>query len=160
MLLPLDGGAKPVALLNSTFNEGQGAFSPDMRWFAYVSDESGRNEVYVQPFNPPGSTQAAMTGKWQISRDGGTRPKWSADGKQIVFRGEGQRPSPMVVDVTTSPVFQAGVPKPLFTLPSGVSEWDMTADGKRFLVAQPAEEISVANDPITLVLNWEAGVGR
>ena len=72
MVLPLEGNdRKPVPLVNTTFIELQGSFSPDARWFAYVSNESGRVEVYVQPFTPPGSGATPAAGKWQISRDGG-----------------------------------------------------------------------------------------
>ena len=71
-------------------------------------------------------------GKWQISRDGGSRPKWRADGKELIFRAPNG--SPMAVDITTSPSFQAGIPKPLFTMPPNAGAWDVTADGKRFLV--------------------------
>ena len=159
MVLPLEGNdRKPVPLANSTFGEAQGSFSPDTRWFAYGSDESGRVEVYVQPFTPPGSGAAPAAGKWQISRDGGTRPKWHADGKELIFRGRDG--SPMAVDITTSPSFQAGIPKPLFTMPTGAGNWDVTADGKRFLAAVPQQAQQNANTPITVVLNWEAGLKK
>ena len=159
MVLPLEGNdRKPVPLVNTTFVEGQGSFSPDTRWFAYRSDESGRAEVYVQPFTPPGSGAAPAAGKWQISRDGGTRPKWRADGKELIFRAPNG--SPMAVDITTSPAFQAGVPKPLFTMPAGVGAWDVTADGKRFLAAMPLQAQQNTDTPITVVLNWEAGLKK
>jgi Tol biopolymer transport system component len=159
MVLPLEGNdRKPVPLLNTTFNEAQGSFSPDTRWFAYHSNESGRNEVYVQPFTPPGPGSAPAVGKWQISRDGGRRPKWRSDGKELIFLGPNG--TPMAVDITTSPSFQAGVPKPLFTMPAGAGAWDVTADGKRFLVAMPLQSQQNANTPITVVLNWEAALKK
>jgi Tol biopolymer transport system component len=160
MVLPLEGNdRKPVPVVNTTFNELRGSFSPDARWFAYMSDESGRFEVYVQPFTPPGSGATPVAGKWQISRDGGGRPKWRADGKELIFRA---LPSltPMAVDITTSPSFQAGVPKPLFTMPPNAGPWDVTADGKRFLAAVPLQAQQNANPPITVVLNWEAGLKK
>ena len=157
MVLPLEGNdRKPVPLVNTTFAEVQGSFSPDTRWFAYISNESGRFEVYVQPFTPPGSGSAPAVGKWQISRDGGVRPKWRADGKELIFRA--LNGSPMAVDISTSPAFQAGIPKPLFMMPANVGAWDVTADGKRFLVAVPVQQN--ANTPITVVLNWEAGLKK
>jgi Tol biopolymer transport system component len=148
MVLPLEGNdRKPVPLLNTTFAEGQGSFSPDTRWFAYASNESGRHEVYVQPFTPPGSGAAPAVGKWQISRDGGSRPKWRADGKELIFRAPNG--SPMAVDITTSPAFQAGIPKPLFTMSPNAGNWDVTADGKRLLAVMPLQGQQNANTPIT-----------
>jgi Tol biopolymer transport system component/tRNA A-37 threonylcarbamoyl transferase component Bud32 len=157
MVLPLQGSdRKPVPLVNTTFAEAQGSFSPDTRWFAYGSNESGRVEVYVQPFTPPGSGATPAVGKWQISRDGGRRPKWRPDGKELIFRAPNG--TPMAVDITTSPSFQAGIPKPLFTMPANAGPWDVTADGKRFLAIMPLQAQQNANTPITVVLNWEAGL--
>ena len=87
-ILPLQGDRKPTLLLGTEFNESQGSFSPDMRWVAYASNESGRNEVYVRPFaaSGPGGVPAFGEGKWQVSRDGGSQPKWRADGKEISSR--------------------------------------------------------------------------
>ena len=159
MVLPLEGNdRKPVPLVNTAFIEAQGSFSPDMHWFAYVSNESGRLEVYVQPFTPPGAGATPAAGKWQISRDGGARPKWRADGKELIFAG--LNGSPMAVDISTSPAFQAGIPKPLFTMPANVGAWDMTADGKRFLAATPLQAQQPTSTPITVVLNWEAGLKK
>jgi Tol biopolymer transport system component len=124
----LEGDRKPVPLLRTPFAEFQGSFSPDTHWFAYVSNESGREEIYVQPFTLPGSGSSPAAGKWQVSREGGRRPKWRADGKEIFFRAPNG--SPMTVDVTTgSTGFQAGIPRPLFVLPANVGDWDVTADG-------------------------------
>jgi len=74
-LLPLDGDRKPVPFLKTGFNEWQGVFSPDNRWIAYSSDDSGRYEIYVQPYPTTGA-------KWQVSRDGGTWPRWRREGKE------------------------------------------------------------------------------
>jgi Tol biopolymer transport system component len=158
MALPLNGDRKPIPLVRTPFAETQGSFSPDTRWFAYVSNESGRPEVYVQPFMPPGAGSSPAAGKSQISRDGGARPKWRADGKEIFFRAPNG--SPMAVDVSTSPAFQPGIPKQLFPLPANVGDWDVTSDGKRFLVAMPLQSQQNANTPITVVLNWEAGLKK
>jgi eukaryotic-like serine/threonine-protein kinase len=82
-LLPLQGDRKPVLLLGTQFSESNATFSPDMRWIAYASNESGRSEVYVRPFLASGPSGAPSfgEGKWQLSRDGGDyNPKWSADG--------------------------------------------------------------------------------
>jgi len=159
-VLPLEGDRKPVQLLGTEFNEIRGSFSPDMRWIVYASNDSGRFEIYVRPFisSGPGASGSSGPslgeGKWQVSKDGGTQPKWRADGKEVIFRA--LNGPPMAVDISTSgAAFQPGVPKQLFALPSNVGDWDMTADGKRFLVAMPLNQQS-ANTPITVVLNWQA----
>ena len=155
-VLPLDGERKPVLLLATEFNEGNARFSPDGRWVAYQTNDSGRAEIYVRPFNPSGP--AFGQGKWQISKDGGTLARWRADGKQIIFRA--REGSPMAVDVTTSgAAFQASAPQQLFQAPAGVGDWDFTPDGKRFLMAlRPT--LSPADEPITVVLNWKATLKR
>jgi len=159
-VLPLEGEPKPAILLGTQFNEGLGSFSPDMHWIAYMSDESGRGEIYVRPFVPrgPSGTPALGEGKWQVSKDGISPtvgwPAWRADGKELVFPA--LNGSPMAVDVKAKgAAFEAGVPKQLFALPANVGDWDMTADGKRFLVSMPPKQES-ANTPITVVLNWQA----
>jgi Tol biopolymer transport system component len=147
------GPAVPFA--NSDFNESQGQFSPDSRWIAYASDESGRSEVYVQPFpQAPGGGS-----KTEISRDGGQQPRWRRDGRELLYlSNEGKL---MAVDVRSGPDFKAGVPRSLFEVPvSGdpigegftVSRWDVAPDGKRFLFATA----TASSDPITVVLNWNA----
>jgi serine/threonine protein kinase/Tol biopolymer transport system component len=154
-VLPLEGERKPVLLLGTEFNESDGSFSPDMRWIAYDSNESGRYEIYVRPFNSYGSSGPSLgEGKWQVSKDGGSAPEWRADGKELVFRASNG--SPMAVEVgTNGAAFQPGVPKQLFALPLNVNDWDMTADGKRFLISMPPKQEST-NTPITVVLNWQA----
>ena len=154
-ILPIDGegAGKPVnpAPAAPAF---LGSFSPDGRWFAYVSIESGAPQVYVIPFAPAGGPPA---GKWQVSKDGSTTgngsigtsgiPKWRSDGKEIIFAAPNG--SPMAVDVTSTPTFQPGVPKQLFSLPAGAGDWDVTQDHKRFLVAMPLQQ-QAANTPLTV----------
>jgi Tol biopolymer transport system component/predicted Ser/Thr protein kinase len=155
-VLALAGDRKPVLLLATDFNEGLASFSPDARWIAYTSTESGRNEIYVRPFDPAGP--ALGQGKWQISKDGGAGPKWRADGREIVFRAPDG--APMSVDVSGSgAAFQAGAPRQLFAAPAGLGDWDVTADGKRFLMAISPSQRSV-DEPITVVLNWKASRKR
>jgi Tol biopolymer transport system component len=141
-----DGKATPF--LQSAFNEILGRFSPDGRWIAYVSNESGKEEVYVVPFPGPG-------GKWQISTAGGRAPLWTRGGREIVYQAPGDEI--MAVEVRAAPTFQAGIPKALFKThlrPPPGGQFDVTPDGERFLVnLRPAEEIS---DPVTLVQNWAA----
>jgi serine/threonine protein kinase len=154
--LPLEGDRKPVSLLSTKAAEGQPTFSPDMRWIAYSSNESGRTEIYVRPFiaSPPSLGE----GKWQISRDGGGSPRWRADGKEIVFDAPPIGSVKMAVEVSGSAsAFQAGVPQRLFQNPGGAADlgWDITADAKRFLISLPPARQSTQT-PITVVLNWQA----
>ncbi|MCH8269243.1 MAG: PD40 domain-containing protein [Acidobacteria bacterium] len=103
-MLPLEGERKPQPFLQTQFSEGPAVFSPDGRWLAYVSDESGRFEIYVQPFPGPG-------GKWQISTGGGTEPVWSPSGQELYYRNSDQM---MAVDISTQPTFTVGKPRLLF----------------------------------------------
>jgi hypothetical protein len=159
-VLPMEGDRRPVLLLGTEFQEREGSFSPDMRWVAYTSSESGRPQVYVRPFLASGSSKAPSLGegKWQVSKDGGTLAKWRADGKELIFRAPNG--SPMAVDVAaTGAAFQAGVPKQLFALPANVGDWDVTADGKRFLAEVPPAQ-QIFRTPIIVVLNWEAALKK
>jgi Tol biopolymer transport system component/tRNA A-37 threonylcarbamoyl transferase component Bud32 len=156
-VLPLEGNRKPALLLDTEFNERNAAFSPDMRWVAYASNESGRFEVYVRPFvaSGPSGAPALGEGKWQVSKDGGDRPKWSADGKQIFFEAPPNGTAKMAVDVKANgAAFEAAIPQRLF-LSLADGGWDVTADGKRFLLAAP-QGGQTAQVPITVVLNWPA----
>src|SRR5262249_7707100 len=104
----IDDTTSAKGLLLTTFGERFPQFSPDGRWIAYQSNESGRAEIYVQELSGAG-------GKWQISVSGGQLPRWRADGKEIFFQGLDQ--TLMAVDVHTSETFQAGVPSALFRIP-------------------------------------------
>jgi eukaryotic-like serine/threonine-protein kinase len=154
-VLPLEGDKKPFRFVGPEFNQRVGHFSPDGRWVAYVSDESGRDEVYVRPFSSsPGG--ASGSGKWLISKNGGTTPRWRGDGRELYYSGlDGKL---MSVEVTTNPNFEVGSPKILFQAPlvstaaAPFSAWDLTADGKRFLFAAPTARSAQA--PFTVVLNW------
>jgi len=162
-LLPVSGGEadrKAVLLTHSEFNEAAARFSPDGRWIAYSSNESGRDEVYVRPFDAAsvtGSSSAGattVTGKWMASKDGGTTPLWRRDGKELFYLSlDG---SAMAVDVNTSGVFQAGIPKALFKVPPGELYWDVSSDGRRFLMAAPTRTNSSTPAPFNVVLNWQA----
>jgi eukaryotic-like serine/threonine-protein kinase len=152
--LPLFGDRKPFALLHSGFNLLDNAkLSRDGRWLAYVSDETGRNEVYVQTFPNPG-------GKWPVSTAGGDLPVWSRDGKELFFVGADQKM--MAVEVKGGPsaaTFEVGVPKTLFDVHMGAiisPGFDVSADS-RFLVPTNRLE-QTATTPITVVLNWTAAL--
>jgi hypothetical protein len=151
-MLPLTGDRKTVPFINTPFNTQQGQFSPNNRWVAYRSQESGRNEVFVQGFNLDPSQPS---GKWQVSTGGGELPRWRADGKELFFHFAD---SFFAVDVKTDgPAFAAAVPKRLFDI-SGVSasathgEYVVTKDGQRFLVAMQSEKATA--QPIEVVVNW------
>jgi len=168
-LLPLAGSAadrKAVRVDNSEFNETIGRISPDGRWIAYSSDESGRGEIYVRPVDLSSATGTPVgqgtpvTGKWMVSKDGGTVPLWRHDGKELFYLSA-VGGTAMAVDVSTSGVFQAGVPKTLFKVPAGVLFWDVTSDGKRFLMASPTGTSEAApQERFTVVLNWQAALKK
>jgi Tol biopolymer transport system component len=122
--------------------EREARFSPDGRWVAYQSDESGRLEVYAQPFPGP-------VGKWRVSADGGAWPCWSRDGRELFYYFGNKM---MAVDVKTGPVFAAGTPRLLFEGQFS-SRYDISPDGRRFLMIQPVEPPQPATR-IELVLNW------
>jgi eukaryotic-like serine/threonine-protein kinase len=140
---------KAQPFLRTPFNETVPRFSPDGRWLAYVSNESGRNEIYVQPYPGPG-------GKWQISTEGGTEPAWNPNGRELFFRSGGKM---MAVDIATQLSFSAGKPKALFEgpyLPTPLtnSNYDVSPDGQRFLMLKPVEQGQAAPMQIVVVLNW------
>jgi dipeptidyl aminopeptidase/acylaminoacyl peptidase len=145
-VVPLSGDRKPLPLLHSEFNESQGQFSPDVRWMAYVSDESGTPQVYVQSF-------PMLTGKWQVSPDGGSQPRWRRDGKELFYLAPDRKL--MAVTVKAGDAFEAEAPHTLFdtTLPSEASRqsYSVSVDGQRFLLSTPVETDS---PPFTIVLNW------
>ena len=151
-VLPLDDDRKPVPFINIPFATQQGHFSPNDRWLACRSQESGRNEIFVQGFNPDPSQPR---GKWQISTDGGEPPRMAIRGTAAPFHFAD---SFFAVDVKTDgPAFEAGVPKRLFDIP-GVSasathgEYVVTRDGQRFLIATQSE--NAVAQPIQVVVNW------
>jgi Tol biopolymer transport system component len=154
--LPLTGDdRKPVRYLQTDANESHARFSPDGRFVAYTSDAAGVSDVYVQPFPVPSG------GKWKIGS--GSQPHWRRDGKELFYISGDSKV--MAVDVTTTPAFKAGTPKALFAAPimAGarfVSRCDVTADGKKFLITTVPEESNSAASPITVVLNWEAGLKK
>jgi Tol biopolymer transport system component len=153
--LPLKGDAKPQPYLRTGFYDSQGRFSPDGHFIAYTSNASGKNEVYVQPFPDP------STGKWLVSKGGGVQPRWRRDGEELFYISADSKM--MAVNVTTSPTFKVGIPKVLFSVPiwgggsvQNVTRYDVTADGKKFLINTVASEDGAsAVTPITIVLNWE-----
>src|SRR5205814_2577723 len=113
-LLPRFGDKKPFAYLNSNWNESTPRLSPDGKWLAYSSDEIGRYEVYVQTFAPDSGSQPNGRGKWPVSTNGGTRPVWSRDGKELYFISADRKMMAITVNNSAGEKFDASVPKPLF----------------------------------------------
>jgi hypothetical protein len=160
-----DGASErhPQAFLHSEFNELYGQISPDGRWMAYTSDESGRREVYVRRF-PDGD------GKMRISTGGGEQPRWRGDGKELFFVSEEGTLSAVAMK-TTQPsnnpppkaLIVPGIPVPLFQTRIGEGsghvafQYDVTADGKRFVVATTSR---TAPTPLTVVINWNASLKK
>jgi Tol biopolymer transport system component/tRNA A-37 threonylcarbamoyl transferase component Bud32 len=154
---------KPSLMLGEAFNEWAGVFSPDMRWVAYVSLETGAGNVYVRPFQVSGETgQPSLgEGRWQISRDHGNWPQWRID-REIVFNM-----GPTGTEVLAAPVnpsgtaFESGVPQRLPFPPStGVNTTPQSIpDGQRFLIEVPLDQ-QAARPSINVVLNWPALLKR
>ena len=143
-LLPLDGSKAPKPLLQTPFNEAEARISPDGRFFAFASDESGRPEVYVWPMDSRGE-------QWQISTQGGTKPLWRRDGKELFYLGEDRKL--MSFELTDGSGFDRSAPRPLFQtrtprvpFPDFHSLYAVTPDGQRFLVVtEPEGRVSTAD---------------
>ena len=147
-VVPLEGERKPSLFLQTPFDELVPRVSPDGRWIAYLSDESGRFEVYVRPF-------PSSSGKWQISTEGGVEPLWARNGRELFYR-TGDKV--MAVEITTQPSFQAGTPRLVFegsyVRHGGTPETNfaVTPDGQRFLMLKAVEQ--QPQSEIRVVLNW------
>ena len=143
-VLPMEGKREPQLFLKTSFNENDAKFSPDGRWLAYCSNESGRNEVYVRPFPGPG-------GIIKISNTGGLMPVWAPDGRELFYRIEDKM---MVVTIDTKSTFTVGKPKPLFESPSTIVErYGITPDNQSFVMIEKGE---YSNPPtqLNIILNW------
>jgi Tol biopolymer transport system component len=151
-VLPLFGERKPFPFVQSPFVEDWAEFSPDGRWVAYESNESGRSEVYVSPFPGPG-------GKWQVSTAGGIEPRWRHDGKEIFFlaaaanSGYGRDAGKLMAAAVRADGsrLEIGAVQSLFDVRTPVGKqrvYDVTADG-RFLIDTVEEQ-----SPLTIVVNW------
>jgi Tol biopolymer transport system component len=154
--LPVGGDGKPIPFRRASYGVGHGQFSPDGRWIAYASNETGRSEIHVAPFPGPGSS-------WRVSTAGGTEPRWRRDGKELYYLAPDGKL--MVVGVSTGPPFEADVAKPLFQVrrrervsASDQYGYDVSADGQRFLVSAEIGEESAP--PLSLVTNWVGGLRK
>ena len=162
-MLSMEGDRDRTPLLQEEYDEQEPQISPDGRWMAYASNESGRQEIYVRSF-----PEVESGGRWQVSNNGGISPLWSRDGKELFYRSGD---ATMVVPVETDPTFKPLNPKVLFsgtyyTLPDipglqlAQTPWDISPDGKRFLMMKEVEATddgSAAEIPrkINIVLNWD-----
>jgi len=156
--LPLTSGneRKPRPILPSNFLMMEARYSPDGKWITYTSNESGRNEVYVIPSNGTG-------GKWQVSSAGGQQPIWRRDGKELFYLSSDDKLMSVPIKLNPDSV-QAAVAKPLFTLANSiqtlsglVSPYDVSPDGKRFLVITAEQGRTF---PINLVTHWTATLAK
>src|SRR5262249_28477618 len=149
VLIPSAGGNPAPLLQNSKVDETNGQISPDGKWVAYASDESGAWEIYVTSF--PGAA-----GKWQVSRGGGTEPRWRADRQELYYIAPNGML--MVVNVNAESIFATGTPAPLFKIhgrapisSTDLFTYDVTKDGKRFLVNRYVKPEHVP--PLMVLLN-------
>jgi Tol biopolymer transport system component len=153
-VLPLDAPNRQASLLmNTPFNEVGARLSSDGRWIAYRSNESGRFEIYVRPFDPSASTPPAS--EWQISKGGGDAVRWRADTKELFYlTPDGAAMSVEVLPEASgaATAFQVRDLKPLFKASIASLSWDVTPDGKEFLIPVPAGSSDPA--PFTIVLSW------
>ena len=160
-LLPMEGDRKPRAFLESRFNPTHAEFSPDGKWMAYVSNESGSPAVYVQPYPGPGE-------KIRISTSGGTEPIWTANGKELLYRSfTSSGLGFFSAAIRSLSPFRVDTPRLLFEAKFGDYDsttptrgWDVSADGQRFLLVRPA---GPAEKPVTVVhvvLNWAEELKR
>jgi serine/threonine protein kinase/Tol biopolymer transport system component len=147
--VPTFGDRKPFPVLHSQFTVGEPRLSPNGEWIAYQSNETGTQQLYVQPF-------PSMSSKWSISTTGGTQPRWRADGKELFYlAGDGNM---MAVPIISDTPFQAGIPQALFHTglesfggAGGLEHYAVSADGQKFLMNVPA---GVEAPPITVIVNW------
>ena len=149
---PQFGDKKPFAYGHPGFRENEAKLSPDGKWLAYWSNKSKRNEVYVVSFPTP-------EGEFQISTDGGRIPVWSRDGRELYFISADNKMMAVKIN-TAGGKFQASVPQPLFDVHMAaglVPNFDVSKDG-RFLIPTVVGETS--NVPMTVVLNWQAGLKK
>jgi DNA-binding winged helix-turn-helix (wHTH) protein/Tol biopolymer transport system component len=151
VILPMSGDKKPVPLLHTPFNESEGRISPNGHWIAYVSDESGTQEVYVQRFPLLGDKRIVSIG-------GGVEPMWRKDGKELFYLSPDYSIVSVPFDPSDTP--RIGQPRPLFRAPVNTSStrnhYVVSPDGQRFLIN--VEDQSTYLSPITVMVNWIQGL--
>ena len=160
-VMPVTGDRKPFPVVQSRFQERQGQFSPDGKWIAYTSDETGQAQIYVQSF-------PKASGKWQISVNGGVQPRWRGDGKEILYISPGNQLMAASIRVAANgEAVEPGTPVMLFAaqLPENASDpnnrhqYVVSSDGQRFLIRHLLQRQGDAAPPITVLLNWKGARG-
>jgi dipeptidyl aminopeptidase/acylaminoacyl peptidase len=158
MAIPLEGDRKPIAVVNTQFSESTGAISPDGRWVAYTSNDSGTNEIYIQSF--PGIA-GAPAGRWQVSSGGAYEVKWPGDGKEIFYQTQDGKVMASAIQASPQGI-RVEQPRPLFSADfqrGGLHEFDVTSDGQRFLlILNPPTDMNT--ERLTVVSNWQAALRK
>jgi Tol biopolymer transport system component len=153
-VLPMTGDSEPMPFLSTPFHEGRGQFSPDGKWVAYTSDESGANDVYVQSFPASGA-------KWRVSSKGGDWVRWRSDGREMFYIAADRKLMSVAVRAAADSL-ELGTPKALFAIPFALFTsgdiapytYDVMPDGQRFLAIVPVGD--AASPTMTVILNWQA----
>jgi Tol biopolymer transport system component len=157
LAIPVQDGAESKGILTTPAREAEARLSPDGRWIAHISNRSGRTEVYVQPFAAPSSGAGQPGAVTQISRDGGTYPRWRSDGKELFFRNPGGAVMAVEIGVSGDTLLPTA-PIQLFPSTGRTASWEVSKDGQRFLLEEPLDR-GIAT-PITVVMNWEAALKK
>ncbi|MBI4474562.1 MAG: PD40 domain-containing protein, partial [Acidobacteria bacterium] len=157
--LPLERDGKPVPIQRTAFEEVHASLSPDGRWLAFATNESGKYQIVVRTF-------PEAEGRWQASVDGGLEPRWRGDGKELFYVGPDGKLMATPIQVKPDRTLEIGRPVPLFDTPlSGtnyqagyIHGYDVARDGQRFLLNIPQREAN--STPITVILNWTAALRK
>ena len=153
-VLPRSGEKKAFPFLNGSSNEIQARLSPNGKWLAYASDETGRYEIYVQTFTVAGAGSPLESGgKWKVSTNGGAWPVWSRNGKELFFIGPDRKMIAVGINPASTDKFDFEEPRPLFESRAGQGPYDIfdVSNDGRFLIRVPVDAVST---PITVILNW------
>jgi Tol biopolymer transport system component len=157
MALPLQGDRKPIPVVNTPFLESTGAISPDGRWVAYASNDSGRFELYVQAF--PGG--AGPKGRWQVSNGGAYDVKWRGDGKELYYQSQDGKVMAAAIQAGLQDI-RAETPRVLFSADfqnGNIREFDAASDGQRFLLILNSRTEG-RTERLTVVSNWQAALRK
>lgn len=146
-----DGSGNVRTLVSGPFDARGAVFSRDGKWIAFASNESGRDEIYVEPYEGPGS-------RWRVSTAGGREPVWSTNGKTVFYRGDEEM---LAVDIETEPEFRRSKPRVIFkdvyeSEHRADRNYDISPDGRRFLMLKSARPFAAAE--LTVVLNWRTSL--
>jgi Tol biopolymer transport system component len=158
MAIPLQGDKKPIAVVNTPFQESTGAISPDGRWVAFASNDSGHNELYIQAF--PGGGDGTK-GRWQVSNGGAYEVKWKGDGKELYYESLDGKIMAAAIQAGAQEI-RAETPRVLFAADfqtTSLHEFDVTPDGQRFLLIL-SSRTQVRSEHLTVVSNWQAALRK